>query len=187
MSLQAHVAFFDRDGDGVIAPWDTYRGFRDIGFGLLLALNGAFLIHLTLSYLTYGTLLPDPLFRIRVKHIHKGTHGSSSGAYTSRGRFDRARFDNTFNLYTTAPHTHITLAETMQMVHGNVNAYDVFGVLANLSEWLTAYLVIWPADGRMAKEDILGIYDGSYFYKVSGRKPPSSCIQKKYVKDCGKA
>ncbi|KAI4523128.1 Caleosin [Schizophyllum commune] len=172
MSLQAHVAFFDRDGDGVIAPWDTYRGFRDIGFGLLLALNGAFLIHLTLSWLTCGTFWPDPLFRIRIKHIHKGTHGSTSGAYTTRGKFNRTVFDDTFDMYSSYPHTHITLKETLRMVHGNIDAFDVFGFLANLAEWLTAYAVLWPADGRMAKEDILGIYSGAYFYKISGRTPP---------------
>ncbi len=30
---------------------------------------------------------------------------------------------------------------------------------------LATYLVIWPEDGVMRKEDIRGIYDGSIFYK----------------------
>ena len=30
---------------------------------------------------------------------------------------------------------------------------------------LATYLLLWPEDGIMRKEDIRGIYDGSIFYK----------------------
>ena len=67
--LQGHVAFFDRDGDGVIWPYDTYgappselsyppllirrfrryRGFRDLRFSIILSLLAVFIIHTGLS------------------------------------------------------------------------------------------------------------------------------------------
>lgn len=30
--------------------------------------------------------------------------------------------------------------------------------------------MLWPADGRMTKEDIRGIYDGSIFYTIAARR-----------------
>lgn len=30
---------------------------------------------------------------------------------------------------------------------------------------LATYLLLWPEDGIMRKEDIRGVYDGSIFYK----------------------
>ena len=32
------------------------------------------------------------------------------------------------------------------------------------------YLLLWPRDGRMMKEDIRGIYDGSIFYTIAARR-----------------
>lgn len=34
---------------------------------------------------------------------------------------------------------------------------------------LATYIMLWPADGRMMKEDIRGIYDGSIFYNIAVR------------------
>jgi peroxygenase len=34
---------------------------------------------------------------------------------------------------------------------------------------LSTYLMLWPDDGRMLKEDIRGIYDGSIFYTIAER------------------
>ncbi|KAF3796908.1 putative peroxygenase 3 [Nymphaea thermarum] len=50
--LQQHVAFFDRNHDGVVYPWETYQGMRAIGCGVLLSIGGGFLINLSLSYFT---------------------------------------------------------------------------------------------------------------------------------------
>jgi hypothetical protein len=30
--------------------------------------------------------------------------------------------------------------------------------------------MLWPEDGRMMKEDIRGIYDGSIFYTIAARR-----------------
>ena len=35
---------------------------------------------------------------------------------------------------------------------------------------MVAYGTIWPEDGVMRMEDVRGIYDASYFFKVAGKK-----------------
>jgi hypothetical protein len=35
--LQQHCAYFDPDGDGVIWPWNTYRGCRNFGWGCCMS------------------------------------------------------------------------------------------------------------------------------------------------------
>ncbi|KAI1343562.1 hypothetical protein F5Y15DRAFT_412347 [Xylariaceae sp. FL0016] len=37
-------------------------------------------------------------------------------------------------------------------------------------EWMATYLMLWPDDGRMKKEDIRRIYDGSIFYVIAKRR-----------------
>ena len=37
-ALQRHCAFFDRDNDGVITLWDTFKSIRALGFNLLMSL-----------------------------------------------------------------------------------------------------------------------------------------------------
>jgi peroxygenase len=35
---------------------------------------------------------------------------------------------------------------------------------------IATYLLLWPVDGRMMKEDIRRIYDGSLFFEISARR-----------------
>ena len=41
-----HVSFWDRRKTGVIYPWDTYNGFRALGFCSLVAVSYALAFHL---------------------------------------------------------------------------------------------------------------------------------------------
>lgn len=70
--LQQHVSFWDRDGDGIITMLDTYRGFRDLGFNVLISAM-SILININFSYATKSAhhWLPDPFFRIYIDSIHK--------------------------------------------------------------------------------------------------------------------
>ncbi|KAG9223447.1 hypothetical protein PLEOSDRAFT_1095851 [Pleurotus ostreatus PC15] len=163
--LEKHTAFFDTDGDGIIWPLDTFAGCRAIGFNLLTAALSAIIIHSGLSWATMR--FPDPLFRLRVDKMEKAMHGSDSTSYTAQGDFDETRFDHTFELYTQPPHTSMSFGEVITMLNGQRNAYDFFGSFAALFEWLAMYLLLWPADGLMKKEDIRAIYDGSLFYTLA--------------------
>lgn len=71
--LQQHVLFWDRDADGAIYPWDTFTGFRDLGFSLLLSLFAVVIINVSFSYPTRiaTSYWPDPWFRVWVGSIHK--------------------------------------------------------------------------------------------------------------------
>lgn len=169
--LQGHVAFFDKDCDGIIWPWDTYHGLRELNFGVILSLLSMVVIHYGFSYVTMGSWLPDPFFRLNIKHMHRAKHGSDSEAYTGIGEFDEKRFDYVFDMYTMHPHSHMNFWEAMRMVHGNMDPWDPFGWVAAVLEWFATYLLLWPKDGRMTKEDIKGVYTGSIFYMIAGRKP----------------
>jgi hypothetical protein len=42
--------------------------------------------------------------------------------------------------------------------------------MSNCGIGLATYIMLWPEDGRMRKEDIRGIYDGSIFYTIAARR-----------------
>ncbi|KAF8742611.1 hypothetical protein AX14_003244 [Amanita brunnescens Koide BX004] len=123
-ALQCHVAFFDRDRDGIIWPRDTYVGFRRLGFGIIVSFLAVIVIHLGLSYPTYGTWLPDPFFRLKIRNIHRGKHGSDTESYTPLGVWDEKRFDCIFDMYSSPPHTHIGFWQGARMVYGNRDVFD---------------------------------------------------------------
>ncbi|KAJ7256193.1 Caleosin related protein-domain-containing protein [Mycena haematopus] len=171
--LQSHVAFFDTDQDGIIWPTDTYKGLREIGFGVFFASVAMVFIHLALSWFTSNTILPDMFFRIYVSRIDKALHGSDTGTFTQTGELDQRRFDYVFTLYSSPPHTHLTFQEGVRMLHGNRKMYDLFGWVAAAFDWGATYLLLKPADGRIAKHDVRDVLDGSLFDKLAqkNKKP----------------
>lgn len=58
-----------------------------------------FVIHANFSYPTLPAYLPDPLFRIHVRNIHKDRHGSDSDTYDTEGRFAPQKFEDMFAKY----------------------------------------------------------------------------------------
>ncbi|OTA62611.1 Caleosin-domain-containing protein [Hypoxylon sp. EC38] len=150
--LQQHCDFFDFDHDGVIWPQDTFRGFHQVGFGITLSLVAVFIIHANFSYPTLSSWLPDPFFRIYTVNVHKDKHGSDTGTYDTEGRFSPQHFEDIFAKY----------AERRDYL----TIWDVWGLLKGLA----TYLMLWPADGKMKKEDIRGIYDGSIFYTMANQR-----------------
>ncbi|KAJ6457929.1 Caleosin related protein-domain-containing protein [Mycena sanguinolenta] len=165
-ALQAHVAFFDTDNDGILWPTDTLNGFQAIGFGLFFSVLSMLVIHSAFSYLTFGTLLPDPFFRIRISQIKHAIHGSDTGIYTQTGELDESRFNFVFDLYTAEPHMYMSFNEGLALLRGNRNPFDVFGWFAAIIEWSSTYLLL-AEDGRVKREDVHDIMNGTLFPKLA--------------------
>jgi len=172
--LQQHVAFFDSDHDGVIWPLDTYRGFRQLGFNVFLSLLSLVIIHANFSYPTVSGFLPDPFFRVYTERIHKDKHGSDSGTYDNEGRYIPQKFEDIFAKYAGSEEGKdkegLTLWEALNLMKGQRVIFDPFGWGGASFEWLATYILLWPEDGRMKKEDIRRVYDGSLFYEVAARR-----------------
>jgi peroxygenase len=41
---------------------------------------------------------------------------------------------------------------------------------------IATYLLLWPEDGRMKKEDIRRVYDGSLFYEIAARREKQKSV-----------
>ncbi|OEL27268.1 Peroxygenase [Dichanthelium oligosanthes] len=196
--LQQHAAFFDRNGDGIIYPWETFQGgmirqayqvdsavvrvmfvprcfpgLQAIGCGLPVSFMGSILINLVLSYPTQPGWLPSPFLSIHIKNIHKGKHGSDSESYDTEGRFDPSKFDAIFSKYGRTHPDALTLHELTSMLQGNRNMYDFIGWIAAAGEWLLLYSVAKDKDGLLHRETIRGAFDGSLFERLEDNKKSS--------------
>ncbi|KAL9116975.1 MAG: hypothetical protein Q9187_006493 [Circinaria calcarea] len=165
--LQQHVLFWDRDNDGIIRPWDTYVGFRELGFSIVFSLIAVILMNGSFSYPSRlaHSYLPDPMFRIYVSSIHKVKHGSDTGIYDSEGRFRPQMFEDLFAKYDRDSTGGLSPAELFDLIHGDRVAADPYGWCAAFMEWFTTWLLI-QKDGRVWKEDIRQCYDGSLFWRI---------------------
>ncbi|TID27543.1 Caleosin domain-containing protein [Venturia nashicola] len=165
--LQQHVSYWDTDNDGIISPLDTYLGVRAWGWSKFLALVVVLIIHPPFSYPTVPGLLPDPYFRIYLRNIHKDKHGSSTMTYDTEGRFRPQIFEDIFAKYDHGEKGGLDLWDVLRMMSGYRLLMDTFGLSAVAFEWLATYLLLWPEDGVMKKDEIRRVYDGSIFqYKA---------------------
>ncbi|XP_057445495.1 probable peroxygenase 4 [Lotus japonicus] len=164
--LQKHVAFFDRNHDGIIYPWETFQGFRAIGCGMPLSIGGAIFINVGLSQKTRPGKFPSILAPIEVKNIQKAKHGSDSGVYDSEGRFVPSKFEEIFSKHAKRYPNALTSDELMELLRANRDPKDYGGWLASYTEWKILYVLGKDKDGLLQKETVRGVYDGSLFEQM---------------------
>ncbi|XP_027361600.1 probable peroxygenase 4 [Abrus precatorius] len=161
--LQKHVAFFDRNDDGIIYPWETFQGFRAIGCGIPLSTVAAIFINFGLSRKTRPDKFPSIFLPIEVKNIQRGKHGSDSGVYDSEGRFVPSKFEEIFSKHSRTHPGALTADELMGMLKANRVPKDYGGWLASYTEWKILYVLCKDKDGLLHKDTIRAVYDGSLF------------------------
>ncbi|PWZ01641.1 Caleosin-domain-containing protein [Testicularia cyperi] len=179
-TMQKHIAYFDGDCDGVLWPSETLFGFLALGFGVVLSCLSMVVIHGAFSYptlprnrhlsLALGNWLPDPFMRIYVANIHRCKHGSDTESYDRRGQFRPSQFQSILEDYSTRRNKDaLSFKDAMAMIRERRDLVDLFGLFAFIFEWGATYLLLWPEDGYMRKDDILGIFDGSIFVVIAHR------------------
>ena len=128
-ALQRHCDFWDHDGDGLIYPWDIYRGFRRLGFHFSLCLWAAVTMAICASYNTHTSYIPHPLFAINLNNINSNRHGSSTGTYDMDGELDERRFEAIFQKYAGGK-DYLTLWSTYNVWRNQRCGLDFFGWFA---------------------------------------------------------
>jgi len=181
--IQQHVLWWDFDGDGVIYPWDTFNGFRKLGFGYLISGLAPFVIHGTFSYPTSHSWIPSPLFPINIDMMHRTKHGSDSEVFDTEGRFVPQKFEEIFSKYDKENKGGLSWRDIQDMVYGNMNVNDFVGWIAERLEWWTTYLLCKDERGIVTKEKIRGIYDGSIWAVIAAEVEAKRSRQFAGVKD----
>ncbi|KAL9664788.1 hypothetical protein QQ045_020196 [Rhodiola kirilowii] len=125
--LRKHVAFFDRNGDGLVYPWETFQGFRAIGCGILISIAGALVINPAFSKKTRPGGKFNILFPIGVHDIKFAIHGSDTGVFDSEGRFVPKKFEEIFAKHAKTNSVALTKDELSEMLSANREPKDLPG------------------------------------------------------------
>lgn len=79
------------------------------------------------------------------------------------------KFEDIFAKY--APgRDYLTIWDLLEVMKGQRCVADPIGWGGAFFEWVATWIMLWPEDGRMMKEDIRGVYDGSIFYRLAARR-----------------
>jgi peroxygenase len=196
--LEKHCAFFDRNKDGIVTPWETWEGMRALGYGLGMALLGTVVVHLALSYPTLDTWIPDPFFTIHLRNIHRCRHGTDTGVYDDKGGVRRERAEYLLSMYTrpvfvaaaagsssgsatgpvgssssnsnsSLPRKGMGLWEGLRMIYDNRCLWDWFGWVAAVVEWVFMF-ALCSENGIIPTDAIMSQYDGTLFYDMEERR-----------------
>lgn len=165
-ALQKHAAFFDSDNDGIVSFSETYDGLRALGVGIVLSSLSAAFINGALGPKTRPENDTSRL-SIYIENIHKGIHGSDSGAYDSEGRFVPEKFDEIFTKHAKTVPDALTSSEIDELLSANREPSDYTGRVGASTEWKMLYSLGKDKDGLLRKDAVRAVYDGSLFVKLA--------------------
>ncbi|TPX34856.1 plant seed peroxygenase [Synchytrium microbalum] len=173
--LQQHIAFFDPDNDGVVYPWNTYSGFRRMGFVMSYSFLAMLFIHLNMAYPTQTSWIPNPALPIFIANIHKVKHGSDTDIYDSEGRFRPDQFEELFSRFGKTRKDALTATEVRMMLSHQRRPWDIFGWIACFLEYFTLWLLCgegsgFGSDSYITKENIRRQYDGTLFFQMEAKE-----------------
>ncbi|KAG2439429.1 hypothetical protein HXX76_004785 [Chlamydomonas incerta] len=169
--LQQHAAFWDRDNDGRIYPYDTYVGCREIGMSLPLSLAFMALLHFTLlaPYMTQDSWLLHPYLAIHLKNIHRLHHASDTGTYDEEGRMYPRKFEEIWEVLGAEQLS--SWADVRRLLAANRCVGDPLGWLASAVSWGLLYGVARDERGVLGREAVRRCFDGTLFYALAeGRR-----------------
>ncbi|KAI3933841.1 hypothetical protein MKX01_028167 [Papaver californicum] len=171
--LQKHAAFFDRNKDGVIYPWETFQGCRAIGLGKGVSTALAVFVNLALSGSTRPGKFPNQRVFVfdlhkafEVQNIVKSKHTRNTGVYDAEGNFDPAKFEEIFHQHSNANENALTADELSGMLKSNRVPKDYRGWVGSWVEWKTFFSVCKDKNGLLQKETLRAFYTGNLFEQM---------------------
>ncbi|CAL5019436.1 unnamed protein product [Urochloa decumbens] len=165
--LHMHAAFFDRNGDGVVTPSETYGAFRALGFGFSVSTSSAAFINGALGSKCRPENATLSKLDIYIEDIQNGKHGSDTGSYDAEGRFVPEKFEEIFAKHAKTVPDALTSDEIDQLLQANRQPGDYSGWAAAEGEWKTLYSLGKDKDGLLHKDVVRSVYDGSLFHKLA--------------------
>ncbi|KAL6075739.1 Peroxygenase 4 [Balamuthia mandrillaris] len=162
--LQKHVAFFDRNNDGKVTWYESYKGFRALGWNPFNSAWASAFVNFSMAFATSPYWWPTTT--IYMKNVHRSTHGSDTRLYDHHGQFDEARFLRLWAKYDPDDTGYMTPGAVWRMTEDMRDAWDFFGWTAAKFEWTFVIWLLGDRHGCLKKEDMKGLYDGSIFYKI---------------------
>jgi peroxygenase len=165
-AIQKHVEFFDKNNDGKITWRESFTGFRDLDFNILMSTICACFINFSMAYGTHESWWRPWDTTIIVKNLRFGKHGSDTGIFDSFGNFCEDKFEEIFQKYDVDKDGALNWREWVHMTEDRRLANDWFGWIAAKFEWGFTY---WLAavDGKMSKERVKATIDGSLFFQIA--------------------
>ncbi|XP_073221596.1 probable peroxygenase 5 [Cicer arietinum] len=162
--LQKHVAFFDRNHDGIIYPKETFEGFRALGFGVVASTSAAALIHAVTSQKTrpvYFSLILL-LLLLLLLFLFKRYNNYIIHDF----RFVASKFEEIFSKHAKQHPNALTSDELKEMLKSNREPKDFKGWLAAESEWKILFDLCKDNNGLLQKDIVYSVYDGSLFERL---------------------
>ncbi|KAK5070860.1 hypothetical protein LTR64_003834 [Lithohypha guttulata] len=112
-------------------------------------------------------LIPDPLFRVWIHNIHNNKHGSSTLAFDNEGKYRPQFLDEFFERNDKDGKGGLTFEEGYYGLRRIRFAWDIFGQISAFFEWGMTYVLLWPEDGIVRKDDARRVLDGSIFHELT--------------------
>jgi peroxygenase len=167
-ALQRHVAYFDRNGDGLIKPSESMQAIKDLGVGAIEGRVLATGLHAVLGPKTSGKLTTD----ITIANIHVGVHPGSIN-FDQQGQFKPAQFQAMFADYDTNRSGALSRSEVFAMLKARKKtavsytlsrtAFTVLLAVASDTEDKAAK----GAEPALSRARMQAFYDGSLFPTIA--------------------